>query len=180
MNEGYRSSRNRWPRNLLAATTLAALLSVAACSRAAATSDGGVSGAATVAAAGSSPSPVASTTTTADPQPPAPQHSATTHPSAASTKQVSQPGYSKALAQWKKGATAISAQQGEYWLAAASLLQSAEGTDGGNTSGYQVAANELKDLAALPDAQQTPAQNAEYHNDINALNSFFGTPGLYS
>jgi hypothetical protein len=32
----------------------------------------------------------------------------------------------------------------------------------------------------LPDANQTPTQNAEYHHDINALNAFFGTPGLYA
>ena len=38
----------------------------------------------------------------------------------------------------------------------------------------------LKELVTLPDAQQTPAQNAAYHADINALNTFFNTPGLYS
>jgi hypothetical protein len=178
MNEGYRSSPRRWSGVLLAAAALAALLSIGACSRAAATSDG----AATVATLGPSPSPASPTTAaTAKTEPPVPQHSATTHPSpAATSKQVSNPGYSTALAQWKKGATAISAQQGVYWLAAAGLLQAAESTDSGNTSGYQVAANELRDLATLPDAQQTPAQNAEYHHDIDALNSFFNTPGLYS
>jgi hypothetical protein len=181
MNEGYRSSPRRWPGALLAAAALAAALSIGACSRAAATSHGAVSGTATVVPLGPSPSPAASTATTANPELPVPQQSATTHPSpAATTKQVSNPGYSTALAQWKKGATAISAQQGAYWLAAAGLLQAAEITDSGNTSGYQVAASELRDLAALPDAQQTPAQNAEYHHDIDALNSFFNTPGLYS
>src|SRR5215813_7868571 len=113
MSEGYRSSPNRWPGVLLAAAVLAALLSLAACGRSAATSDGAVSGAATVATPGPSPSPTSSRTT--NPQPPVPQHSATTHQSPAATKQVPNPGYSKALAQWKKGATATSAQQGAYW-----------------------------------------------------------------
>ena len=182
MNEGYRSSPRRWPGVLLAAAAVAALLSIAACSRAAATSDGAVPGAATVATLGPSPSPTSPTTaTTVTPELPVPQHSATTYPSPAATrKQVSNPGYGTALAQWKIGATAISAQQGVYWLAAAGLLEATESTDGGNTSGCQVAASELRDLATLPDAQQTPAQNAEYHHDIDALNSFFNTPGLYS
>jgi hypothetical protein len=88
--------------------------------------------------------------------------------------------YDEAQAQWKQGAGAVSAQQGAYWLKAASDLQAGEDTDGRDTSGYPQAINELTDLASLPDAQQTPAQNAQYHQDIDDLNAFFGTPGLYS
>jgi hypothetical protein len=87
--------------------------------------------------------------------------------------------YDEARAQWKQGAGAVSAQQGAYWLKAASDLQAGADTDGGDTSGYPQAINELTDLASLPDAQQTPAQNAQYHQDIDDLNAFFGTPGLY-
>lgn len=88
--------------------------------------------------------------------------------------------YDEAKAQWKQGAGAVSAQQGAYWLKAASDLQAGEDTDDRDTSGYPQAINELTDLASLPDAQQTPAQNAQYHQDIDDLNAFFGTPGLYS
>jgi hypothetical protein len=95
-------------------------------------------------------------------------------------KPTASPGYNKALVQWKDGATAISAQQGVYWLAAASDLQAGKATDSRDTSTYQAAIDELKELTSLPDAQQTAAQNTAYHKDINALNNFFGTPGLYS
>jgi hypothetical protein len=77
-----------------------------------------------------------------------------------------------AKAQWKAGAKAISADQGLYWIKAATDLAGA-----GTTYIKQV--GELTELATLPDAQQTSAENAEYHKDIDALNSFFGTPGLY-
>lgn len=45
---------------------------------------------------------------------------------------------------------------------------------------FSTEADQLKQLIALPSANQTPAQNAAYHPYINALTSFFGTPGLYS
>jgi hypothetical protein len=38
----------------------------------------------------------------------------------------------------------------------------------------------LTDLTSLPEAQQAPAQNVQYRHDIDALNEFFGAPGLYS
>ena len=76
--------------------------------------------------------------------------------------------------------TAISAQQGSYWGKAANDLHAGQSTDTGDTSRYPGAITRLKDLISLPDAQQTPAQNAAYHADITALNAFFNTPGLYS
>jgi hypothetical protein len=88
-------------------------------------------------------------------------------------------GYDTAKTQWQMGATAISAQQGLYWTQAATALTVGEATDT-NTTGYADAITHLKELVTLPDAQQTPAQNAAYHADINALNAFFKTPGLYS
>jgi hypothetical protein len=45
---------------------------------------------------------------------------------------------------------------------------------------FSTQAAQLKQLIALPDANQTPVQNVAYHHDLNALYSFFGTPGLYS
>jgi hypothetical protein len=87
--------------------------------------------------------------------------------------------YDAARTQWLAGATAISAQQGNYWSQAANDLTLGESTDTDPT-GYADAVTALKELISLPDAQQTAAQNARYHADINALNAFFKTPGLYS
>jgi hypothetical protein len=87
--------------------------------------------------------------------------------------------YDAARAQWQAGATAISAQQGSYWSQAADDLTLGEATDSDST-GYADAVTALKELISLPDAQQTAAQNARYHTDIDALNIFFKTPGLYS
>jgi hypothetical protein len=81
--------------------------------------------------------------------------------------------------QWQAGATAISAQQGKYWSQAATDLTQGETTDSDPT-GYAAAVTELKELISLPDAQQTPQQNARFHADIDGLNTFFKTPGLYS
>jgi hypothetical protein len=88
-------------------------------------------------------------------------------------------GYTAARAQWKAGATAISADQGKYWSQAKTDLINGETTDT-NPAGYAHAVDDLTSLIALPDAQQTAAQNAEYHTDLNELNAFFNTPGLYS
>jgi hypothetical protein len=95
------------------------------------------------------------------------------------TAAPSKAGFDSALGEWKKGATAISADQGINWGNAATDLTNGKVTDT-DTTGYTTAIAHLKELISLPDAQQTPAQNTAYHNDINALNTFFGTPGLYS
>jgi hypothetical protein len=87
--------------------------------------------------------------------------------------------YDAARVQWQAGATAISAMQGKYWTQAAADLTAGETTDS-NPTGYAAAVTALKQLVSLPDAMQTPQQNAEFHADINALNTFFHTPGLYS
>jgi hypothetical protein len=69
---------------------------------------------------------------------------------------------------------------GVYWDNAATDLTTGQTSDSGDTSGYADAITELKQLITLPDAQQTPTQNAEWHHDVDALNTFFNTPGLYS
>jgi hypothetical protein len=88
-------------------------------------------------------------------------------------------GYAAAKLQWQKGATAISADQGSYWAKAAADLKAGKSIDPGDTSGYPAAIKDLQNLIMLPDAQQTPAQNAQYHADLKSLNGFFQTPGLY-
>jgi hypothetical protein len=81
--------------------------------------------------------------------------------------------FASAQVQWIQGSRAVSARQGLYWTQAETALKTV-----GQVYSTQIA--QLKHLIALPDANQTPAQNAAYHHDINALNGFFGTAGLYS
>lgn len=81
--------------------------------------------------------------------------------------------FAVAQVRWIQGAKATSAQQGRYWTRAETALKTAG-------AAYSTQISQLKQLIALPDANQTHAQNAAYHHDINALNRFFGTTGLYS
>lgn len=74
-----------------------------------------------------------------------------------------------AQTKWLAGANAISADQGAYWLAAAHDLQDS----------WTTASAQLTELAGLPDAMLTPAQQAEAVHDTKQLNKFFVTPGLY-
>ena len=80
--------------------------------------------------------------------------------------------FADAQREWIRGVSFSSASQGVYWNAAKTDLKLA-GTE------FSTEVSELTTLIALPDANQTPAQNAKWHQEINALNSFFGTPGLY-
>ncbi len=122
------------------------------------------------------PSVIAAPTVSATP---APTSTPSASPTPTKTK-TSSVGYAAAKIQWQKGATAISANQGSYWAKAAADLKAGKTSDPGDTSGYPAAIKELQNLITLPDAQQTPAQNAQYHADLKSLNVFFQTPGLYS
>lgn len=93
------------------------------------------------------------------------------HPTVAGTSGYN--NFANAQSAWKKGASASSAAEGSYWSKAATALK-ADGSE------YGTAIAQLHQLIALPDADQTAAQNKTYHHDIAALNSLFGTPGLYS
>jgi hypothetical protein len=147
----------------------AALLNLAACN---------VPGAAAAGAAGAQPSSAAPAAphraiAVTAPVSSAPVSSAPVSSTPAFARPVTH-HYRDARNQWLEGATASSAMEGNYWLAAAADLKAA------GTPAYATAITELRQLTALPDAEQTPAQNAEFHHDINALNTFFGTPGQYS
>jgi hypothetical protein len=74
-----------------------------------------------------------------------------------------------AQSKWLAGADAISADESAYWLAAAHDLH---GT-------WTQAAHQLRQLAGLPDAMLTPAQQAKALHLTRELNRFFVTPGLY-
>jgi hypothetical protein len=88
--------------------------------------------------------------------------------------------FSEARQLWVAGASAVSADQGSYWTHAASLLTNAVDSGAPGTAGFAEAAQELTELAALPDAMLSPAQKTQEVNLVGALNIFFSSPGLYS
>jgi hypothetical protein len=79
--------------------------------------------------------------------------------------------FAKAQQQWIAGSRANSATEGRYWARAARQLKA--------RGGYPTQVGMLRQLIALPDADQSPAQNATYRHDVAALDAFFGTPRLY-
>ncbi|HMK98099.1 MAG TPA: hypothetical protein VK425_11175 [Acidimicrobiales bacterium] len=85
----------------------------------------------------------------------------------------------EARQEWWAGAGSISAGQAGYWLRSAQDLEAAVAAKAPGTSGYSNAANELVQLSRLPDAMQTSAQQKESSALTAALNTFFGTNGLY-
>jgi hypothetical protein len=93
------------------------------------------------------------------------------HPTVAGSNGYADFAY--AQARWLGGATVSAAVEGSWWAAAAGDL----GLAG---SEYATQISELKSLIALPNTDQTPAQNATFHHDVAALDSFFQTPALYS
>jgi len=60
------------------------------------------------------------------------------------------------------------------------LERAAEDLQASGNSGYAAAVNELTYLASLPATNDTATQQATAHADVQALDSFFGTPGLLS
>lgn len=163
------------------AAGLFTILTLAACSTGANGTQGqGALGTNTQPSSAPASAPATAPASTPVTQPSTPATQASTPASHPPTTKPSHKHYDQARSQWQQGASAISAEQGKFWLAAAADLTAGKLTDSGDTSGYVAAIKALTQLAALPDAQQTPAQNAEFHADITALNTFFNTPGLYS
>ena len=91
------------------------------------------------------------------------------HPTVAGTSHYYY--FAKAQQQWIAGSRATSSTQGRYWARAADDLKT--------RGGYATQVALLRQLIALPDADQSPAQNATYRHDVAALDAFFGTPRLY-
>jgi ABC-type Fe3+-hydroxamate transport system substrate-binding protein len=114
----------------------------------------------------------ATTTTTAS--------ASTTVPTSEATgPSTTQPGgFGAAKQQWEEGAMADSADQTRFFNLAAGDLNSAI-TTGANHSDYAHAVQELQQLASLPETSETPTQQSEAQHDVQALNTFFGTSGLY-
>jgi hypothetical protein len=85
------------------------------------------------------------------------------------TGSAGQHAFIAAQTKWLAGVNATSADQPAYWLAAAHDLR--------NT--WTTAAAQLHHLAGLPDAMQSPAQQARARHLTKQLNRFFVTPSLY-
>jgi hypothetical protein len=98
-------------------------------------------------------------------------------PAAAGAAQLSY--FAAAKQQWELGTHAPSVNQGSYWDNAAKDLNAGVAAKVAGASAYKRAAAELVQLAKLPDAMQTPAQQKETLADTEAINAFFGTNGLY-
>jgi len=128
---------------------------------------------------GSGSAPTTSTAPSPRSQAPTTFTTSTTSTTSTTTTSQTPAGFAAAKLEWQRGATAISADQGTYLNQAATDLSNAIAAGEGNTSGYSSAVQELQQLASLPDADQTPAQNSEFQSDTMALNTFFGTSGLY-
>jgi hypothetical protein len=92
------------------------------------------------------------------------------HPTVAGT--TGNDAFAGAQVAWIQGATASDAVQGVYWTRAENDLKAAGGA-------FTTQITELKQLIALPHTSLTPTQIAEVQHLTRALNSFFGTPGLY-
>jgi hypothetical protein len=91
------------------------------------------------------------------------------HPTVAGTS--GNDDFALAQEQWLLGADVASFRQGVYWARAKQDLAASHS--------YPEAVAQLAQLISLPDANQTPQQNTEYRHDVGALDSLFGTPGLY-
>ena len=91
------------------------------------------------------------------------------------TKAAPLTGVALARYDWFAGARSTAAQEGEFWVRAATALTSAAA----DTQADRLSAARLRQLAGLPDAQESPAQQAESGADAAALNRFFASNGLY-
>src|SRR5580658_7833896 len=135
-----------------------------------------------VAACSSSPPRSSTNAATTTSTSPATTSTTTTVPATSTTQTTSaqaNPGFTAAKNQWIGGASAISADQDSYWNQAASDLANAAPSAGSQSASYMMAVQELQQLASLPETSETPTQMTEAQQDTSALNSFFGTPGLY-
>ncbi len=88
-------------------------------------------------------------------------------------------GYANAKQQWVKGASEPSYEQITYLRQAASDLTGVLSAGGGDPTTYPEAIDDLYTLSTLPETDATPQQQQMAKTDIAALNTFFGTTGLY-
>ena len=80
---------------------------------------------------------------------------------------------------WVNGSIEPSFQQSAYFRKAAVLLAGALRRGVSNVVQYNMSVGELKQLAALPETNDTSVQKSQARHDIRALDRFFATAGLY-
>jgi hypothetical protein len=89
------------------------------------------------------------------------------------------PSAAAAILEWERGATVPSYQQSAYLRKAAADIERLLHDGIPNPSNFQTAERELLQLALIPETSASSAQRAEATHDVRALNTFFGTTGLY-
>ncbi len=92
---------------------------------------------------------------------------------------VAQQRRAAAEAAWKEGSVASSAELNRYLQEAVVDLSAARALGVDNTGAYATAIGMLRQLEAVPETDATAAQRATVRSDTLALDTFFGTPGLY-
>jgi hypothetical protein len=91
------------------------------------------------------------------------------------------PWFAEAKGEWELGSHSDAAEEGLCWIKASSDLYSVGAAESGSgpPPGYYTAAQELYQLASLPDTGDTPAQSMQFESLVLRLNAFFGTVGRY-
>lgn len=105
------------------------------------------------------------------------------HATSTSTAYITTPAaqheFNAAQRAWVSGSIAPSFQQSTFFSRAALLLSIAVTRGVSNVAQYNTSIVELKQLAALPETDDTSSQKSEAQHDIRALDRFFSTTGLY-
>jgi glucose/arabinose dehydrogenase len=91
---------------------------------------------------------------------------------AGSASTASATAFTKARSAWKQSATVAAANVSRYLTQAARDLQPATGR------GFAAAERELTTLASMPETGATRSQISQATADVQALDGFFGTPGM--
>jgi hypothetical protein len=84
-----------------------------------------------------------------------------------------------ARTEWAAGSSAPSYLQSTYFHTAAVELARAIGAGVNDASSFQSSLEELRQLATLPETNDSPAQRSQARQDLRALNTFFNTKRLY-
>jgi hypothetical protein len=106
-----------------------------------------------------------------------------TPPATTSTVLITTPSaqheFNAAQRAWVNGSIAPSFQQSMFFSRAALLLSIAVTRGVRNVAQYNSSIGELKQLATLPETDDTSIQKSQARHDIRALDRFFSTTGLY-
>ncbi len=88
-------------------------------------------------------------------------------------------GYAAAKQKWEQAATELAYEMSGTWEQAGQDLESAKTSPTVNAARYTTAIEELKSQALMPDTTVSTADIVRAQANIVALDTFFGTAGLY-